>query len=202
MTAILPLLMLVILFACVAMCYAEGMWSNAVRLINTVTAALLATSLYEPLARWLEGMMPSYTYLWDFISLWVLFGAFNIVFRELTSALSKVKVRFLKIADRIGSGVFAFLVGCVLVSFTMMTLHAAPLGKTFLFGGFQPDQRMLGGTAPDRQWLGFMERISTGAYARTDVRRFTSTNEFIQKYAARREQLEKNVKEHDSLLTN
>ena len=68
--------MFVILFACVAMCYAEGMWSNAIRLINVVTAGLLAVNFFEPLARWLDGMQPSYTYLWDYLSLWALFAVF------------------------------------------------------------------------------------------------------------------------------
>ena len=44
------LLMIIILFASVAMLYNDGMWSNAIRLINVVTAALLAMNFYEPLA--------------------------------------------------------------------------------------------------------------------------------------------------------
>ena len=50
MTSILPLLMFVILFAIVAACFGEGMWSNAVRLVNVVTAGLLATNFFEPVA--------------------------------------------------------------------------------------------------------------------------------------------------------
>ena len=81
MSSLLTLLMLVILFACVATLYAEGMWSNAIRLINVVTAALLATNFFEPLARWLEDMGPSYTYVCDFLALWVLFGVFLLILR-------------------------------------------------------------------------------------------------------------------------
>ena len=83
----------------------------------------------------------------------------------MTDQVSKVKVRFLKIADQIGSGVFALLIGWVMVCFTMMTLHTAPLAKTFLFGGFNssPDQSMFLGLAPDRKWLGFMQYESRGA---------------------------------------
>ena len=106
MSSLLTILMLVILFACVAMCYAEGMWSNAVRLINVVTAALLAMNFFEPVARWLDGWQPSYTYLWDFLSP---VGAVRRVHGGLPRAdrpaFSQVKVRFLKLADRIGSGV-------------------------------------------------------------------------------------------------
>ena len=70
MTYILPLLMFVILFACVAMTFAEGMWSNAIRLVNLVTAGLLAMNFYEPVAQRLEGMLPSYTFMLDYLVLW------------------------------------------------------------------------------------------------------------------------------------
>ena len=166
MTSILPLLMIVILFACVATCYAEGMWSNAVRLVNIITAALLATNFFEPLAGWLDAWQPSYTYLWDFLSLWGLFCVFLLIFRELTDRISRVKVRFLKIADRIGSGVFSVWIGWVMVCFTLMTLHTAPLGRNFLFGGFSSDsdQPMMV-VGPDKLWLDFTRKMSTGAFA-------------------------------------
>ena len=48
-------LLFVVLFATVAMLYAEGMWGNAIRLVNVITAALLATNFYEPLGNWLEN---------------------------------------------------------------------------------------------------------------------------------------------------
>jgi hypothetical protein len=201
MTSILPLLIFVILFACVALCYAEGMWSNAIRLINVVIAALLAVDFFEPVARWLDSWQPSYTYLWDFLALWGLFAVFMVIFRELTSFLSPVKVRFLKLADRIGNGMFCLLIGWVMVCFTMTTLHTAPLGRTFLFGGFKAEDRMIMGLAPDRQWLGFVQGVSTGALCRSDPRPFDPKNEFMRKYATRRELLETNVKQHDSLLT-
>ena len=75
MSAILTILMLIILAACVATSYAEGMWSNAIRLINVVTAALLATNFFEPVAQWLDNWDHARTYVWDFLALWGLFAA-------------------------------------------------------------------------------------------------------------------------------
>ena len=67
----------IILFAifvcCIATLWTEGMWGNAIRLINVVTAALLATNYFEPLANWLQGFstkFSTFTYLWDFLALW------------------------------------------------------------------------------------------------------------------------------------
>ena len=162
MSWLLTFLMFLILLACVAMCYAEGMWSNAVRLINIITAGLLAMNFFEPLARMLTGWQPAYTYLWDFLSLWALFVVFMLIFRILTDQLSHVKVKFLKLADRIGSGVLALWIGWVMVMFTMTTLHTAPLAKNFMFEGFQPEERMFMGFGPDRWWLGFTQKMSLG----------------------------------------
>jgi hypothetical protein len=203
MASILPVLMFVILFAIVASCFAEGMWSNAVRLVNVVTAGLLAVNFFEPLARWLDGWDKAYTYLWDFLSLWGLFAVFLLVFRELTDRISRVNVRFLKLADRIGGVVFSLLVGWVVVCFTMTTLHTAPLGRNFLWEGFttDTDERMILGLGPDRQWLGFTRNLSTAAFGRSDDSyEFNAENEFIPKYASRRELLEKHIEGKDSLL--
>jgi hypothetical protein len=199
--------MLVIPFAALAMLYTEGMWSNAIRLVNVVTAALLAVNFFEPLARWLEDMAPSFTYLVDFIALWLLFAIFTIILRVLTDQVSKVQVRFLRIVDQIGASVFALWVGWIMVCFTMMTLHTAPLSRNFLFAGFQPEQRMFLGFAPDRQWLGFTQKESRGAFARSATPEewdqekyvFDPRADFMPKYAARRAALEAHVAKTDTV---
>jgi uncharacterized membrane protein required for colicin V production len=192
MSSLLTILMLVIIFACMATLYSEGMWSNAVSLINVVTAALLATNFFEPLAGWLDGWKHSYTYVWDFLSLWTLFAVFYLIFRVLTDQISRVKVRFLSIADQIGGPVFALLIGWAMVCFTMTTLHTAPLAEHFLFGGFDYQQRMVLGLAPDRQWLNFVQNSSQGAFCWSEVKAFDAQNKFMEKYAARRAALEAN----------
>lgn len=207
MHVIFPAILLVIFFACVACLFTEGMWSNAIRLINVVTAALLATNLFEPLAAWLDGWQPSYTYVWDFLALWFLFGLFMVLFRLVTDFLSRVKVRFLKLADRIGSVILSMLVGWVMVCFTTMTLHTAPLARTSFGGGFVPEKDMLHYVAPDRIWLGFVQKLSQGAFSRPALpkdfrdepawqqeepptRTFDPRAEFLPKYATRRANLE------------
>ncbi len=166
----LTLVLLAVFFACVAALYLEGMWGNAIRLINVVTATLLAVNFFEPAAAWLAGWKPSYTYLWDFLILWGLFALFVSLLRAVTDLLSRVKVRFLKIVDRIGSGVFAVCVGWVMVCFTAMSLHVAPLGEDFFRASFQPDspaERNFFGLGPDRMWLAFVQKCSRGLYCRT-----------------------------------
>ncbi len=215
-----PVLLVLIILGCVALLYTEGIWSNAIRLINVVTAALLATTFWEPTARWLEGFAESFTYYWDLLALWGLFAVFVLVFRSVTSGLSKVKVKFLKIADDIGGGLLAAWVAWVMVCFITFSFHTAPLARNFMFGGFDPDARMLMGLAPDRQWLGFVQSVSRGVYCRyggeqelqqgaygvesdptSDDQKlcvFDREARFIPKYAARRSALEQNVAEKGS----
>ena len=155
-----------------------------------------------------DDWAPGYTYLWDFLALWVLFVLCMLVLRTLTDQVSRVKVRFLKRADQVGGTVFSLWVGWVMICFAMMTLHTAPLARHFLFGGFQPEQRMVAGMCTDRQWLGFMQKMSLGTYCRSATREewkkqecvFDPHAEFMPKYMARRALLETNVAQHDSIM--
>jgi hypothetical protein len=201
------IIMFVILFACVAMLYTDGLWSNAIRLVNVITAALLAMNFFEPLADWLDGMKPAYGYFWDFIALWGLFIVFSIIFRSLTDTASKVKVRFLKIADQVGSGLLSAWIGWVMVCFTMVSIHVAPLAKNCLMESFVPEEQMVLGFAPDRMWLGFTQKMSMGPYNRLasesewkmEKTIFDPHGEFMPKYATRRAAIESNVQKGGGL---
>jgi len=201
MAFIFPALLIVVFLFCLAFSYREGMWGNAVTLINVIVAALLATSFWEPVARLLEGWMPSFTFFLDMISIWLLFCVFLVIFRTATRGVSKYKVRFKQLHEQIGSVVFAMLLGFVMVCFTTMTLHTAPLGRNFLFGGFKcdpPGQKNLFGAAPDILWLSFVKMTSKGSLKRWNTREFDPGNEFIVTYADRRATLEASAEQYGS----
>ena len=84
MSLLLPTALLVIVFVVIAMAGSEGLWSNAITLVNVVTAALLATNFWEPVADLLIEQFPQGTYLWDFSALWGLFAVGLIVLRTAT----------------------------------------------------------------------------------------------------------------------
>jgi uncharacterized membrane protein required for colicin V production len=193
MSVVLTLLMIVILAACVGVLYPEGLWSNLIRLVNVVTAALIAMNFWEPLARKLEGMgdwFASITYFLDFLTLWMLFGVTILVMRIATDMISPVKVRFLKVVDRAGGAFFGFCVGWVMVCFILTTLHAAPLGPVSFGGGFDPSKKMFLGLGPDRQWLGFVQYESKGPLACSEPAVFDANNKFMEIYNNRRGALE------------
>lgn len=195
---LLSSLLLIIFIACVGFLNTEGIWSNVIRLIDVILAALLAVNFFEPVAGWLTEKMPTFTSMWDFLALWGLFALFLTISREITDRLSRVNVRFLKVIDRVGGGALAIWIGWVMVCFALTTLHTAPLGKNFLFGAFQPGEKMFFGVmAPDLQWLAFTKKVSEGAYCREgtgqpDQPQHTFDPEciFLSKHSDRRAKLE------------
>lgn len=221
----LTLLLIAIFFVCFGFLFREGIWSNTIRLINVITAGLLATNFFEPVARSLENSgdwFESCTYVWDFLALWGLFALFLTIFRGTTDFVSKVKVRFRKITEQVGSPLLACCIGWVMICFTTMTLHTAPLARDFLGGSFQPEERMFLKLAPDRRWLAFVQTLSRGTFCRTaradrirQIRRdhkrqeqwqrwlrqweqekqwaFDPLGEFMPKYATRRALLQRHM---------
>jgi len=188
------LVLVVILFVCVAMLVREGLWSNALTLVNVLVAGLLATTQWEALADWIDDQMPSGTYLWDFVSLWTIFCLSFLIMRAITDLISRVRVRFKLPLDWAGGIVFAVLVGWAMVCFTSTTLHTAPLAEHFMAGQFYdtPDDRIfLGMFAPDREWIGWVGSVSAGTFhieGSDDA--FPTVEAFITRYAQRRRQYE------------
>jgi hypothetical protein len=128
------------------------------------------------------------------LALWMIFGIAMIVLRVITDQASKVKVRFFQPVDKVGGILMACWVGWIVICFITMTLHTAPLGRSFLGGSFQPeaDARMLFGLAPDRVWMGWVHRESKGALSRLNgVAPFDGRGDFILRYGDRRAEFEK-----------
>ena len=189
MTWLLPLLLFG-LFIAIALCLlAESMWSNAIRFINVVFAALLATNFWEPTARLLESAMKGGSYWWDIVSLWVLFALFVTILQTVTNTISRVNVRFLAIVNKVGGIVFACLTAAVLVCFANFTLHTAPIAETAFQGGF-PSQSLM---SPDRQWVRFVTLVSGGSLAKFGTPNKFNGGKFDTAYAERRRALQEQV---------
>ncbi len=194
MSALLPVVLLAVFFACVAMMFNEGLWNNAIMFFNVMTAALLATNYFEPLADWLQRKDPSYIFVVDFLSVWAIFAVVLVVLRLATDKISRVKVRFKRPVDIAGGIFFALWVGWIMVCFTTFTLHTAPLARNFMAGAFQetPESEMFFGLAPDRKWLAFVHSLSDdGSLAHSEKNVFDPDADFILRYGARRAAFEK-----------
>ena len=186
----LTLLLLAIIACCVGFTIQNGAWGNVLMLINVVMSALIAVNYFEPLANYLQSLDKSFTFIVDFVALWTIFVISAVVLRALTDKLSTVKVKLKKPFDQIVGGVLGVWVGWVMVCFTLMTFHAAPLTRNFMDGAFQPEpkSKMFMGLAPDQQWLGFVQKSSEGAFSRGQT--FDPFGEYILKYGERRARFE------------
>jgi hypothetical protein len=187
--------LLAIFLVVFAMMLQGGIWNNLLKLVNVITAALFASNYGEPAAAWIATQMPSYTVICDFMGYWLVFCVAYVVLGILTDVVSRVRVRFKKPVDMPGGAFLGAWTAWVMVCFTTMTLHTAPLDRNFL-GDFQkkPETRMLFGFAPDRLWLGYTHKQSLGGLSRSKggdaMEEFDPTGDFIFKYSERRYRLE------------
>lgn len=177
-------LVLLLLFLIVAgAVWFQGLWGNALNLINMLLAGFVATSFFEPLSNLLVGWLPSYTYLLDFLVLWLLFAVSYGLLRLFTDLISRERVRFIMPVEMAGRSVLAILVAWVFICFTAATLHTAPLPATPFGGAFSsPSARSFLVASPDRIWWNMIQFRSTGALSGNPF----AADDFLVKYHQRR----------------
>jgi hypothetical protein len=199
-----------ILFAIFALLYLESFWSNTITLINVTLASLLALSFFEPAANWIEGLaatLGTYTYLWDYLMLWLLFCIFFGVMRGMTDFASRTRVKFRPPIEIPGRMIMALMVGVMMISFILVGFHVAPLPAAPFGGSFAtaPDARTFLLFKPDQSLLGFLQQVSRGSLSRGELETnkspypevdagrnvFDPQGQFILKYRQRRADLEK-----------
>lgn len=180
------LFLLLVLLATAALVWLGGLWSAVITWVNLLLAMLIATNYFEPVATLLENSgAASWTYLLDFVVLWLLFFLAFGVLRTLTDALSRNAIEFDKPLELAGKAIFALWCGWLMVCFTAFSLHMAPLNSADPLGAWStPQSRAFGPLAPDRLWLGLVYSRSRGALAGPNP--FDPQAEFLIKYHHRR----------------
>src|SRR4051812_43411502 len=91
------LFLLLVLAGTAAAVWFQGLWNAVVTLVNLILAGAIASSFFEPVSRMLEGIsgdVKTYTYLLDFIVVWLLFAVSFGVLRAITDAISSKPVLF------------------------------------------------------------------------------------------------------------
>jgi hypothetical protein len=180
------LFLLLIFAATTAALWFQGLWSAAVTLVNMLLAMMIATSFYEPVCSAIESIRPAneYTYLLDFVVLWLLFGIAYGILRAITDGLSKQRVYFDLPVEMAGRSLLAAWCGWLMVCFVAFSLHMAPLNTPNPLGAWStPSAKTFGPVSPDRLWLGFMHSRSKGAIGGQP---FDPNAEFPLKYHERR----------------
>lgn len=197
----LTFILLCVFLVCAGVAWYDGFWNATITLVNVLFSAMIATNYFEPLAAWLDSVLPSFTYFMDYIAIWGLFLLTYALLRFTTGKLSERRVKFNMPIEMAGRTIVAVWVSWVMVCFSCATLHVAPLPRTAFRGSFesQPMAANFFATAPDRMWLGFMQSRSRGAFSSWTVHEFDKNSEFLFKYAERRYRLEEHANDHQAL---
>ncbi len=181
------LFLLLVLLGTAAAIWFSGLWSAAITLVNLILAATIASCFFEPASTAIEGIgaAASYTYLLDFVVLWLLFAISYGILRAFTDALSKEAVEFDLPVEIGGRSVLALACGWVMVCFVAFSLQMAPLNSAAPLGAFQsPNSKTFASVSPDRLWLGYMySRSRPAAFGGNP---FDEKADFLLRYRDRR----------------
>lgn len=154
---------LLIILGVVTWCVAgEGVWGAALVLLSVLFGGFIAMNFFEPLAAMLATSGGKWDYYWDFLVLVGLFAGAVTLLRMTTEYLMPVYVEVLPLLYDVGRWALGFGAGYVTMAFLAAALHTAPLPREF--AGWAPEQALLFGLAPDRQWLGFTQYVTEQIY--------------------------------------
>ncbi|MEO1498639.1 MAG: CvpA family protein [Planctomycetota bacterium] len=159
----------IVYFATLAMMVREGLWANLLATAAILVGGLAAFGLYQPITIMLdEATGGEYTYVLDFVVIWLLFALVCGIVKGLGAFLSPTKLRFKEPINSIGGPAVGLVAGFLMASMTMATLHAAPLGATDFFPELAPKAGTVAGVRrelseasifgrPDVAWLRIAE---------------------------------------------
>lgn len=186
----LTILLLLIFIGVTAGLWFQGLWNNAITLMNVLLAGLIATNWYEPIATLAIEQEASYTYLYDVVFLWLLFAISFSLLRVFTDMLSSDRVKFIPPVELAGRSILAVLAAYLFICFTVFTIHTAPLQANAFRGAFQtPDSATFLIFQPGRQWASLVRTASGGGLSNGD-NQFDPNGEFAHKYFQRRKNFE------------
>lgn len=137
----------------------DSLWCNTLRFFNVIFAALAASTLGPVIAHTLRSFWGSRAFFFNFLALWFVFWVVCGLLQTATNKLSRVKVKFNPKVNLYGGYVAALLVALTFFSFSVFTMHQAPLAKNFMFNGFHSNGTMTS------VWYNFYSYVGGGALA-------------------------------------
>ena len=137
----------------------DTLWCNTLKLFNVIFAGLAASSLGPVLAHTMRTLWGSRAIYFTFLALWFVFWIVCGLLQTATNKLSRVKVKFNPKVNLYGGYVAALLLALTFLSFSIFTMHQAPLAEKFMFKGFNSNGMMTGA------WYNFYAYVGGGAMA-------------------------------------
>ncbi|TXT23723.1 MAG: hypothetical protein FD138_3182 [Planctomycetota bacterium] len=164
-------ILLLLIFAGVTYCVAgEGAWGAAITAISVILAGLFAMNFFESIC---DSLLGSNYYWQERLDVIVLVGLFGGGVAGLRAGADYISPTYIGVHRMVHEGArwgCGILAGYVTMAFLLTALHTAPLDREFL--GFKAERGNFFNTAPDRQWLGFMQRSSEWVYSKWPKRIF------------------------------
>lgn len=142
-----------------------GLWSNFITLINLFVASMLASSIYEPVAKKLTEINSSYRSVYDFIAIWLVFCLSFFILRGITDVMSAYRLKFDPVTEMIGRSILSIWIAGVFICFSFFTLQMAPFTPAMYGSEAKVTDPAKLGTIPDKLWLAFIQSRSRGALA-------------------------------------
>jgi hypothetical protein len=188
---LLTLFLLLVFAAVAAGVWFHGLWGGVVTLVNLLISGLVATSFYEPAtAQLLDLTSRDYSYLMDFLVLWGIFAFTFGILRLITDMISPKRLKFHPTTELVGRSVMCVIVAYVMVMFTAMTIHTAPLQASPFNGAWSgPNDASFLGMKPEAQWLGFVRGQSQMGLSGGTV--FDQSGAWLNDHYQRRQAFEK-----------
>ncbi len=161
---------LVGIVAVITWCVAsEGAWGAALMLVSVVISGLLATSLFEVTADFLQANLADsdeWQHRWDVIAMVGLFSGFVFAFRKITERIMPVHIEVQALVFDITRWGAGLATGYVTMAFLLTAFHTAPLPPDMLGFTAEPQRRggPVGQSAPDMKWLGFVHHMTETAF--------------------------------------
>lgn len=196
------LALLIVFLAVGAMLWFQGLWNCGLALVNILFAGLIATNCFEPISAAVANSQPSFTYLVDCLVFWGVFALSYTILRIITDLISKERVKFDMPVEMAGRSILAIWAAWLVVSYTALSLHMAPIQAQPFGGAFSgPYAGSFLGMAPERNWLGFVQQCSRGVFSTSGsisspyesdsgLQVFDPQSEFLIKYHQRRQNFE------------
>lgn len=164
-----------------------GLLQGMALFFNVLVAGSFATAWYEVLAKFLTQYFEPYAAFLDVVSAWLLFAVILAVLATVTSLILKVKLPFAPPVDLAGRVLIGLMTGWTAAEFMALSIHTAPLQSDIV--PMPPSRSMLFGLKPDRCWLWWVRGSSRNGPFAVREARFDETNDFLERYQDRRNQL-------------
>lgn len=152
----LAILLCFVFFAGVAMTVSEGLWNNAIALISVLLGGLFGVFLGVPAGNFAAeqaGKGPANAWYFVFAGMWLVFAVSVMVTRVVAERISRTRMKFIPLVDKIAGPILGLLVAVMFTSFATYTLDRGPIKagewKYASIDGF-PEQVFKYGRAPFR----------------------------------------------------